>query len=56
MKVDQKILERFQDLLDEGGRVLQSRTPVTGGFPVAYRRGMVRNPPDEKVSAELAIE
>lgn len=56
MSVDQKILERFDELLREGARVLQTRTPVTGGFPVAYRRGMVRSPPDEKVSPDLAIE
>jgi|ERR1051325_1044709 hypothetical protein len=56
MGVDQKILERFDELLREGKRVSQTRTPVTGGFPVPYRRGMVRNPPDEKVDSESAIE
>lgn len=56
MRIDQKTLERFQELLDQGGRVMQTRTPVTGGFPVRYRHGMVRNPPDEKVSPELALE
>lgn len=56
MNVDQNILERFDELIREGGRVLQTRTPVTGGLPVAYRRGMVRNPPDEKVSPDVAME
>jgi hypothetical protein len=56
MSVDQEIIERFDELLQEGARVLETRTLVTGGFPVAYRRGMVRTPPDEKVNSELAIE
>jgi hypothetical protein len=56
MRIDQKILERFQELVDEGGRMMQTRTSVTGSFPVPYRRGMTRNPPDEKVSPELALE
>jgi hypothetical protein len=34
---------------------MQTRTPVTGGFPFAYRRGVVRNPPDERVSPELRL-
>ena len=30
MRIDQKNLERFQELLDQGGRVMQTRTPSFG--------------------------
>lgn len=56
MRIDQKIQGRFQELLEQGVRVMETRTRITGGFPVAYLRGMVRNQPDEKVSPELATE
>jgi hypothetical protein len=55
MRIDQKILGRFRELLDEGTSVMRTRTPVTGGFPHPYRHGMVRGESsDEKVSPELA--
>ena len=45
MRIDQKIQGRFQELLEQGVRVMETRTRITGGFPVAYLRGMVRNQP-----------